>query len=461
MLSKRLNTLITKRTMASFNKPGVDALKQNDVIFQNINNTKVITLNRPEKLNSLNYSMLSKIYPRLIEYSKSNQTQLIIQNSIGRAFCAGGDVTSCVENNKKGDYKESVKFFQEEYSMNYLLSIYNKPIVSIMDGITMGGGVGLTIHTPFRIATEKTRWAMPEMDIGFSPDVGTTFALNKIVPSSFGWYLALTGENVFGWDTYFSGIATHYVPSNRLESLQSKLSNTVLPENIDDQYQIINNIIEEFVENEIPGNYQFKYKDHLSTINKIFRLNTSIETIFKELEQENTDFARETLKKLKTKSPLSLKIGLEMLTRGYNSNIHQALTNELNAAVQFMQNSDFNEGVSSKLLEKRTPNWKYKSIESIPTSEVLNFFKPSHYKLDKVSNQQVTFNQYPRNFGLPKKFELEFFINGKNGDNLNVGNTGKSDVIHYFNQGKYGDKIGLNEYLNLMLDGEELLKSKL
>lgn len=137
-----------------------------------------------------------------------------------------------------------------------------------------------------------------------------------------------------------------------MESLQSKLSNTVLPENIDDQYQIINNIIEEFVENEIPGNYQFKYKDHLSTINKIFRLNTSIETIFKELEQENTDFARETLKKLKTKSPLSLKIGLEMLTRGYNSNIHQALTNELNAAVQFMQNSDFNEGVSSKLLEK-------------------------------------------------------------------------------------------------------------
>lgn len=405
--------------------------------------------------------MLSKIYPRLVEYSKSDQTQLVIQNSNGRAFCAGGDVTSCVENNLKGDYKTSVKFFQEEYSMNYLLSIYNKPIISIMNGITMGGGVGLSVHTPFRIATENTRWAMPEMDIGFSPDVGATFALNKLVPSSFGWYLALTGENVFGWDTYFSGIATHFVPSHRLEKLQEKLTNTVLPQDLEDQYQIVNNIIEEFVENQIPEGYQFKYKDQLPVIKRIFRLNTSIENIFKELQEENTEFAKETLSKLKAKSSLSLKVGLEMLTRGYNSNIYQSLTNELHAAVQFMQDSDFNEGVSSKLIRKSkdVPNWKYDTPEQVPSSEVLKFFKRSTYSLDPHSG--VTFNQYPRNFGLPKQYELENFINGRDGQNTNVGETGRSDVIHWFNQGKYGDKVGLNEYLAMLMDGEELLKGKL
>ncbi|CCH42341.1 3-hydroxyisobutyryl-CoA hydrolase, mitochondrial [Wickerhamomyces ciferrii] len=459
--SIRAQQLFRLQTMSSnystkVNTHSVDAKLENDVLFQNVNNTKIITLNRPTKLNSLNASMVSKIYPRLQEYSKSFSTQLIIQNSNGRAFCAGGDVTSCVEANKKGQFEQSIEFFQKEYSMNYLLATYNKPIVSILDGITMGGGVGLSIHTPFRIITEKTRWAMPEMDIGFSPDVGTSFALNKLVPSSLGWYLALTGENLFSWDVYFSGLGTHYVSSNKIHELQDRLTNLVLPSNVEDQYEIINSVLEEFVE-PLPTNYKFKYSiEELQLLEKVFTRDTNMERIFENLKKSKLEFAKTTLETLKKKSPLSLKVGLEILQRGSNSDIHAALTNELNAAVQFMKDSDFNTGVSSKLIEKskNIPNWKYKSIEKIPAKEVVPFFKKGQSSpLDE--NFNITFNQYPKNFGLPKSQDLISVAQG-------LEEQSKESLIKSFlNDDKFNNKVGLKQYLDLFYDVQNESKSKL
>lgn len=439
--------------------PGIDAINENDVLFQNVNNTKIITLNRPKKLNSLDYSMLSKIYPRLKEYSKADTTQLIIQKSNGRAFCAGGDVSSCVENNLAGKFKDSLHFFQQEYSMNYLLATFNKPIVSFMDGITMGGGVGLSVHTPFRIATENTRWAMPEMDIGFSPDVGATFALNKLIPSSLGWYLALTGEQLYSWDVYFSGVATHFVPAKRLDELQQKLTELDLPKEKQDQYNIVNNIIEEFVEL-VPENYKFKYGlNELIILERIFRPNTNMENIFNELEEDGSDFAIETLKTLKKKSPLSLKVGLEILQRGQTSNIYEALKNELNAATIFMQNSDFNEGVSSKLIRKSKdiPNWRHKSIKDVGVEEVLPFFKPSPLLLERHSN--VAFNQYPYNFGLPREDEIKALLKGSTG--LTKIQTLPQLIQHYKDHPQYGDKAGLQKYLESVWEKLELLKTNI
>jgi len=459
------------------NSPGVDASLENDVLFQNVNNAKIITLNRPKKLNSLNYSMISKIYPRLIEYSKTDQTQLIITNSNGRAFCSGGDVVKCFENNMNNQNNKSIEFFQKEYSMNYLLSNFNKPIVSIMNGITMGGGVGLAIHTPFRIATEDTIFAMPEMDIGFSPDVGTSFALNKILPYSLGWYLALTGEKLSSFDVYFSGIATHYIPKDRLNLLTMRLTNVKLSQNLNhslDNYKIINNILEEFTEI-LPNNYKFKYSiDDLLIINDIFRINTTMENIFNELSNhKDSKFCQETLSILQKKSPLSLKIALEVLQRGYSSNIYQSLTNELNIATNMMQNSnssssdsnssDFNKGVESKLILKSSnvPNWKYKSLNEVPVSEVLKFFKSTKLSIDKNFNKN--FNQYPFNFGLPKFNEIDSFINEKNLNN----NLDNDDVIleqvinHFATNEKYSNKVGLNEYLEFFLKQKKLEKTNL
>lgn len=436
--------------MVSYSTTTAPPQEEDDVIFENYNAARVITLNRAKKLNSLNTSMLTKIYPRMVEYSKSDLTKVIIQKSNGRAFCAGGDVAECANANIAGEPAKSVEFFQKEYSLNYLYSGYPKPVVSLTHGITMGGGVGLSVHTPFRIATETTRWAMPEMDIGYFPDVGTTFALNKVVPSSFGWYLALTGESIFGWDAYFVGLATHYVPSHRLPELIKALS-TVSYSNAD-PFTVVNNVIEDFTES-LPQGYKFKYSvEQLQLLEKVFHESATIESIFEDLEKANTEFSLATLETLKKKSPLSLKVALELLQRGSQSNIHEALTNELHAAKQFMKDSDFNEGVSAKLIRKskEIPNWKHKSPSEVTVKEILPFLKSdANLQLDNHFN--LTFTEYPHNFGLPKESEIRSFIDGADGV-LEKGTVTKQNVFdHFTTHPKYAHKSGINEYLNLVL----------
>jgi 3-hydroxyisobutyryl-CoA hydrolase len=430
------------------------AAEEDDVLFSNINNAKVITLNRPGKLNALNESMILKLHPRIAEYAKSDITDVIIQKSNGRAFCAGGDVASCVEANIKGNFAESTRFFQKEYSLNYLLATYPKPVVTLQNGITMGGGVGLSIHTPFRIATENTLWAMPEMDIGFSPDVGTTFALNKVVSSSFGWYLALTGETIKGVDNYFAGLSTHFVPSERLPLLEKALTRVDLKNNTADKFQVINNIIEDFTE-PLPKDYKFKYSaEELRLIEQVFHESASIESIFEDLKANGSDFALKSLETLKRKSPLSLKVALELLQRGSKADIHEALTNELQAAKHFMNDSDFNEGVSSKLIRKSKdiPNWKNKKPQEVSVKELLPFFRrDSSLKLDEHFN--ITFNQYPHNFGLPKESEIKAYIKGE--ATKTEGPISRNQVIrHFVENPQYKHKAGVAKYLNFILDSK-------
>lgn len=456
MLNRSIKS--SNKLISRFSKMSYSTIVEDDVIFSNVNNTKIVTLNRPKKLNALNESMILKLHPRFEEYSKSEITDLIIQNSNGRAFCAGGDVASCAENNLNGNSNDSIKFFLDEYSLNYLLATYPKPIVSIQNGITMGGGVGLAVHTPFRIATEKTLWAMPEMDIGFFPDVGTTFALNKLVSSSFGWFLALTGEKLAGLDNYFSGLSTHYIPSERLAQLEKELTRVNLKN--DDKFEIINNLIENFTE-PLPSNYQFKYSvNELKLIDKVFHESSTMESIFSDLKDDGSEFALNTLEILKKKSLLSLKVALELLQRGSKSDIFDSLTNELNAANQFMKKSDFNEAVSSKLIRKSkdAPNWTFNSLNEITVKDLLPFFKRDP-NLHLKPHFNITFNQYPHNFALPKTSDIKAFIGSNE-------SSSRNDIIKHFAEGSFKNKVGLVKYLNFVLDvktesTDDLLKWKL
>ncbi|GME81608.1 unnamed protein product [Ambrosiozyma monospora] len=143
-----------------------------EVEFSIKNTARIISLNRTSKLNALNTNMCAEITPRLVEFSKSDANNLIIiKSNTEKAFCSGGDVIQCAKNNLSGSSFESVDFFQKEYSLDYLLSVYGKPVVALANGITMGGGVGLSVHAPFRIVSETTRFAMPESNIGFFSDV--------------------------------------------------------------------------------------------------------------------------------------------------------------------------------------------------------------------------------------------------------------------------------------------------
>src|ERR1700761_8747793 len=227
--------------------PGDDP---DDVLFNSLYGVRTIELNRPKKLNSLNASMARKILPRLREWEKSQIANVVLISGAGpKAFCAGGDVAELALQNKTGreGQQKSTDYFALEYQLDHLIATYSKPYVAIMDGITMGGGVGLSVHAPFRIATEKTVFAMPETTIGFFPDVGGSFFLPRL-DGEIGTYLSLTSERLHGVQAFYAGIATHYIDSSVLAQMTTRLSELVFRDhaNLNERLELINSTIAEF-----------------------------------------------------------------------------------------------------------------------------------------------------------------------------------------------------------------------
>ncbi|KAG6125173.1 hypothetical protein E4U38_007887 [Claviceps purpurea] len=221
-----------------------------DVIFASKYGLRTIILNRPKQLNSLNGSMIRKIVPRMIEWEKSDMANIVLLKGAGdRALCAGGDVAALAKLNQEGPngWEKSADFFALEYKLMHYIATYKKPYVALMDGVTMGGGVGLSMHAPFRIATEKTVFAMPETTIGFFPDVGASFFLPRL-NGAMGTYLALTSDRLIGPNVFYSGIATHYLHSTSLPDLEARLAELSFRD--DDEMPrklaVINNTLEEF-----------------------------------------------------------------------------------------------------------------------------------------------------------------------------------------------------------------------
>src|SRR5271156_2722990 len=225
--------------------PGDDP---DDVLFSTLYGVRIVELNRPKKLNSLNASMARKILPRLREWEKSDMANIILMGGAGtKAFCAGGDVAALAKQNETVEgQQESTAYFALEYQLDHLIATYSKPYIAIMDGITMGGGVGLSVHAPFRIATERTVFAMPETTIGFFPDVGGSFFLSRL-DGGLGPYLALTSDRLTGVQVFYHGIATHYMHSSTLAELTNRLSEIVFRDPLDYQgrLELINDTLAE------------------------------------------------------------------------------------------------------------------------------------------------------------------------------------------------------------------------
>lgn len=448
-----------------------------DVLFSNKNLARVVTLNRPKKLNSLNTSMVSKITPRLLEYAKSASASVILLNSNSpKGLCAGGDVAECAAQIVKGNPGYATDFFHREYNLNFAIATYAKPYVSIMHGITMGGGVGLSVHAPFRVATEKTKLAMPEMDIGFFPDVGTTFFLPRL-DDKIGYYYALTGEVMSGLDAYFAGFATHYVPSDRLAALENRLL-TLQPPSINDQptsenhasvldltrdfYAQVNHAIEEFAETKLPEDYKYPFSvEDLALIKEAFSAQTFDETlnIFK---NNSSEFAQKTYKKLSAKSPTSLRVAYELLNRGAKNDIRKQLELELVAATNIMHtsvaNNDFVKGVSHKLIDKIKepffPEWT-----ALEKSDIPKLLEPSLYtaKLPQPLIENFfgfTFHEYPHHMGLPNNKQVQDYITGNDGSGRSYLPT-PSEVAKSFAL-KTHNKLGVELKINnvLALHGE-------
>ncbi|MFQ6184108.1 enoyl-CoA hydratase/isomerase family protein [Sinorhizobium meliloti] len=314
-----------------------------------------LRLNRPRALNSLNRTMIRAIAAALTEFERDPEIAAVLVTGEGeRGLCAGGDIRMIYESGRERP-EEGAQFWREEFIVNSRISAYSKPYIAIMDGIVMGGGVGVSSHGSHRIVTERTRFAMPETGIGYFTDVGATWLLPR-APGEFGTYLGLTGRDIGAAAVIHARLADSFVPSERIGELIASLSASATADEVSAAIRAVSS--------EPPASALL---DHLSVIDRCFAFN-AVEEILAALEKEESDFAGETLELLKTRSAISLKLTLSLLRAGRSSaTLNECLEREYAATLAMLSNPDFYEGVRAAVIDKdRNPKWSVGLSEATP-----------------------------------------------------------------------------------------------
>ncbi|HWI87610.1 MAG TPA: enoyl-CoA hydratase/isomerase family protein [Sphingomonas sp.] len=322
-----------------------------------------LRLNRPRAIHALTESMCRAMIDALLGWRADPGIELVLlDHAEGRGFCAGGDVRAAAQSGK-GDGNEARAFFRVEYQLNHLLFTFAKPVISFMDGIVMGGGVGIALPARYRVATEHTVFAMPEATIGLFPDVGGGWYLSRL-PGRLGRYLALTAAKLDGADTRSVGLATHYLPSDGLEDVKAKL--VAAPRNIElilDEASVA------------PG--KARILDLRAQIDRLFAAET-LEDILASLDADGGEWALETATNLRAKSPLSCKIALRLLRDGaLRANFVDEMQAEYGIAAHVCQRHDFIEGVRALLIDKdNMPRWDPATPEGVTDTVLDTIFAP-------------------------------------------------------------------------------------
>ncbi|MDR6755596.1 enoyl-CoA hydratase [Mycoplana sp. BE70] len=348
--------------------PMATAAEQHTLI-ERIGSIGRIRLNRPKALNSLTLAMVRDIEAALDAFEADPQVAAVLVTGEGdRGLCAGGDIRMIYDSGKAGSDEPTI-FWREEYRMNARIARHSKPYVAIMDGIVMGGGVGVSVYGSHRIVTERTKLAMPETGIGFFPDVGASWFLTR-QEGELGTYAALTGAQLAAGDVITFGLADVYVPSDRIPALVEALPQlpaTATPADV-------STTIGALAETPPPANVAANQE----AIDRLFAFDT-IEAIFRALEREGTPFAEKTLADLKTKSPLSLKVTLRLLRLGRGaSSLEACLEREFAATAGVLHGHDFFEGVRAAVIDKdRNPQWRPARIADVTDADVAAFFQPA------------------------------------------------------------------------------------
>ncbi|KAG6376310.1 ClpP/crotonase-like domain-containing protein [Boletus reticuloceps] len=351
------------------------------VLFQSNGCARTYVLNRAKKLNALNSEMMNSLRSQLHVWSKSDLCHMVIGTGLGRAFCAGGDVASNFSKTSKHDVVNAVPMANllHRFELDLILSQLPKPYVAVLDGITMGGGVGLSIGAPFRIATEKTVFAMPETKIGYCPDVGASFFLSRM-DGELGTYLALTSETLVGREVFELGLATHYVPSRTIPDLMARLAEYENP-----SFSQIDCTIEETHSERQPDEPTGKLIGAVrNALDSAFRHNSvemileSLATLSSSPDTRVSGWAKQTLETLHMRSPTSLKVALAAIRRGVNMSLRDALQMEMGIATAYCSGAspDFCTGISAVLVDKiqERPAWSPDRIEDVPPEILDRFF---------------------------------------------------------------------------------------
>ncbi len=329
----------------------------------------VITLNRPRFLNAITCDMCKKMFNMLTNWANDSIIKaVVIQGSGDKAFCAGGDIKHLYEKGKEREFDAIHQFFWEEYRLNRLIRHYPKPYIALLDGITMGGGVGVSIHGSHRIVTERFSFAMPETSIGFFPDIGCTYVLARC-PGETGIYLGLTGKRLNAAEAIYLGLADNFISSNHLEEIVHILQKTKLNNH---PYEIISETLAAAsVTPEAPR--LTVYRD---IIDECFALDT-VEEIINKLKEKNKEWANEVIVELEQKSPTSLKVSLHAFKQSVNMDFDACMRMEFRLSQRFLRSHDFYEGVRATLIDRdNTAQWQPDKLSDVSHDSIETFFSP-------------------------------------------------------------------------------------
>ena len=313
-----------------------------------------LTLNRPDALNALDLEMIRRIASALDNWRDDPSVHAVALDAAGRAFCAGGDIRAIRSQMLAGDHAGAERFFSEEYALNLAIAQYPKPYVSLIDGICMGGGIGLSVHGGIRVASEAATFAMPETAIGFFPDIGATYILPRL-RGHYGMYLALTGARVGGADAAWLGLATHFVARETVGILADAMAENG-----------VSALAGAVVPLPAPGIAEAGIA--------VFGAE-SVAGIVTGLERLGTDWSRETLAALRRVSPSAVHWTFEIVRRGAWQTLEQCFATELALTRRAGTHPDFAEGVRAMVIDKdRSPQWSPGSLEQVDASALAGWF---------------------------------------------------------------------------------------
>jgi enoyl-CoA hydratase len=322
-------------------------MSHKDIHFERIGHLGHILLDRPKAMNALTLGQVHAMHPHLDQWAKDTEvTAVVIEGAGEKAFCAGGDIKHLHDACKARDMEMVATFYRDEYRLNRRIKTMPKPYVALIDGVVMGGGVGVSIHGSHRVATERTLFAMPETGIGFFPDVGGSYFLPRLA-GSMGQYLGLTGARLGAADCLAAGIATHFVQSDRLPALKQALSEARDSAEVDAT-------LAGFAANPGPA----KLADKRAVIDACFG-HQSLDQVLAALESHPDPWAQETLATLRKKSPHLVAVSFAMIKRGGQMSFDQCMAMEFRLSQVLAPDADFVEGVRALLIDKdNAPQWR-------------------------------------------------------------------------------------------------------
>lgn len=349
----------------------------NDVLFQEHAGSDgalgIIILNRPQVLNSLNHTMIHAMHAKLKQWAIEPHIKAVVIRAVeGRAFCAGGDLRLTFDRAKTNDHAVT-EFFRDEYHLNRFIFHFPKPYIALLDGITMGGGVGISIHGSHRVGTERLLFAMPETGIGFFPDVGGTYFLPRLT-GHWGYYLGLTGARIKIDDAVMMGITQVKVDSQSLDDVVQAIAETEFKSNAN---EAVSRVLARYAK---PANTG-ELTNSKTLVDACFS-EPSMESIITALQSSDDNQAAAIMALLAKKSPTSLKVTLKALQQGTSMEFDNCMIQEFRLCSRFLQGHDFIEGIRAVIIDKdQAPHWQPPTLAGVTSGEVEAYFSPMQEEL--------------------------------------------------------------------------------